>query len=268
MTSSDSLKAAENALRDLFNFILRSKLGDNWVENCGVTNNRILQWQNRQQEDHRKFGSCDPRLIYYADFYDLKTILKKNWQNGLSEIFGNLKETEVFFDILADLRNPDAHRRELLPYQSQLAEGISGKLRTNISGFLSTMETRDAYYSKIESIQDSLGNTWAIGDRNPYETKCMLRVGDTLQFQVSGSDPLSDEIEFGLFPLTEHRKVQWNKSGSFELTFENEHVNQRLWIFVAVKSPREFHATSEFGLGKIDDVVKFSYEVLPPRNLG
>jgi hypothetical protein len=266
MDPSEALKAAENSLRDLFNFMLPSKLGENWLEKCGVTLNRIQQWQGRQQEDGRKFGFYDPRVIYYADFYDLKTILKKNWEKGLSDVFGNLREMEVLLDILADLRNPDAHRRELLPYQKHLALGIAGKIRTKITGYLSNMETRDSYYSKIESVQDSLGNTWSIGDRNPFPTNCILRPGDNLQFQVTGSDPKGDAVEFGLLPLTMPFRVMWSSTGSFDLTIDQSHIKEVLWIFIAIKSPRNFHPKDEVGLGAVDDIVKFGFEVLPPRN--
>lgn len=266
MDISGALKAAENALRDLFNFILPRELGESWLENCGVTLNRIEHWQDRQQEDDRKFGFYDSRLIYYADFYDLKTILKKNWDRGLSSVFGNLREIEVLLGILEDLRNPDAHRRELLPYQKHLAIGISGKIRTSITGYLSTMETRDSYYSKIESIQDSLGNTWSIGDRNPFPTNCILRPGDNVQFQVSGSDPKGDNVEFGLLPLAIPNNVQWNSTGSFDLTIDQSHINETLWIYIAIKSPRDFHPKREVGLGEVDDIVKFGFEVLPPRS--
>lgn len=265
MDISEALKAAENSLRDLFNFILPGKLGKEWLEKCGVTPSRVERWQDRQQEDHRKFGSYDPRIIYYADFYDLKTILKKNWDNGFSDVFGNLREIEVLLDILADLRNPDAHRRELLPYQKHLAIGISGKIRTSITGYLSKMETRDSYYSKIESIQDSLGNTWSIGDRNPFPTNCILRPGDNVQFQASGSDPKGEDVEFGFLPLAMPHKVQWSSTGSFELTIDQSHINETLWIFIAIKSPRDFHPKREVGLGAVDDIVKFGFEVLPPR---
>jgi len=267
MEHSEALKAAENAIRDLYNFILPSQLGESWLQICGVTAERIGKWQERQQEDDNKFGSYDPRVIYYADFYDLKTILRKNWDKGLSSVFGNLRETEVLLDILADLRNPDAHRRELLPYQRHLAIGISGKIRTNISGYLSNMETRDSYYSKLESVQDSLGNTWSIGDRNPLPTGCVLRVGDNIQFQVSGSDPKGEPVEFALFPLTiPPHEISWNGTGSFDLTINETHINEVLWIFIAIKSPREFHPKREVGLGAIDDVVKLGFEVLPSRS--
>lgn len=265
MELSESLKSSENAIRDLFGFILSAKHGNDWVKSCGVSENRITKWKERQIEDQKKYNRCDPRLVYYADFYDLKTILKKNWEYGLSNVFGNLKEMEVFLDVLGDLRNPDAHRRELLPYQKHLILGMGGHIKTSISRYYSVMETRDSYYSRIESIQDSLGNTWSLGDRNPYLTNCIVRPVDNIQFQVSAFDPSDGKISYGLFPVAMPHSVTWNTDGSFDFTFEYNHVGDVLWIFIAVKNDREFHAKNEVGLGKVDDVVKFGYEVLPPR---
>ncbi len=199
MEISESLKSTENSLRDLFSFVLSKKLGVEWYRSCGVSADRISQWDERRQTDEIKFGHSDPRLIYYADFYDLKTILKKNWDNGLSEVFKNLKEIEVLLDLLDEIRNPEAHRRELLPYQKHLAIGISGKIRSDITGYFSNMETGDSFYPRLECIQDNLGNTWSIGEYRMKLTGCILRPGDYLQFKVSATDPMGDALEYAFF---------------------------------------------------------------------
>lgn len=265
MDVSESLKSAENSLRDLFNFVLSKELGQGWENSCGVSDARVKQWEERRLVDEKKFGSSDPRLIYYADFYDLKVILKKNWDKGLSRVFGKLKELEVLLDLLEELRNPDAHRREMLPFQKHLAIGISGKIRSEITGHFSNMETGHSYYPRLESVQDSLGNTWAIGQRANLATGCVLRPGDQLQFKVVGSDPQGERIEFAMLPMIAPHKLNWNSSGDFDLTIQNKHVQKTLWIHIAVRSFREFHAMGAVGFGKVDDLVKFSYEVLPPR---
>ena len=68
----------------------------------------------------------EERLIYYADFYDLKTILKKNWDTSFADALGDWKTFDVWLTELEKLRDPDAHRRELLPHQKSLIIGISG----------------------------------------------------------------------------------------------------------------------------------------------
>ena len=265
MELTESLKLAENTLRDLINYILSKKFGDNWYSRCGLTEKRIELWKNRKSTDEKKLGYGEPRLIYYSDIYDLKPLIKNNWDHGFSDVFGKLKETEVLLDLLENYRNPEAHRRELLPYQKHLAIGICGKIRSDVTRYFSEMETGDSYYPRIESIQDNLGNTWSIGERNPLLTGNILRPGDQLQFKVAATDPMGEMLKFTVLPMALPYEFEWTEVGDFDLTIKKNFVQEKLWISIAVKSLREFHATSAVGLGKVDDVVKFGYEVLPPR---
>jgi hypothetical protein len=265
MDISGSLKAAENAIRDTITYILTKKYGPTWPANSGISEDRLSGWKEKQSIEERRLGRADPRIIYYADFYDLKTLISKNWENGLSTVFGKQKEFLALLDILEEFRNPEAHRRELLLHEKQLAIGISGRIRTNISEYFSRMETRESYYPRLECVQDNYGNSWAIGERNPLLTGRTLRLGDVIEFSVSGTDPLGEDIEFSVAPCAVPYKFQWKESGDFSVTLDSSHVQNGLWIHIAVRSKREFHATSDPILGKIDDIVKFGYEVLPPR---
>ncbi|MEX2411082.1 MAG: hypothetical protein WD607_06860 [Candidatus Paceibacterota bacterium] len=265
MELTESLKIAENSLRDLINYILTKKFGSNWYDSCGLDNKRIKVWKGRKLTDDKKLGTSEPRLIYYSDIYDIKPIIKNNWDFGFSDVFKKLREIQVFLDLLESFRNPEAHRRELLPYQKYLAIGISGKIRSDVTRYFSEMETGDAYYPRLESVQDSLGNNWSIGERNPLMTGNTLRPGNQLQFKVSATDPLGEILLFAISPMVHPYEIDWTDEGEFDLTIKDKHVQERLWITIAVKSSREFHATSAVRLGKVDDVVKFGYEVLPPR---
>lgn len=265
MDITEHLKSCENSLRDLFHYILSNKFGENWIDLCGVSSDRIQQWKDRQIEDERRFCHYEPRLIYYADFYDLKNILKKNWDKGLSQVFSKYKNYEVFLNLLNEFRNPDAHRRELLPYQKHLIVGISGKIRTDITRYFSMIDTSESYYPRIESVQDSVGNTWAMGKSEAFDKQKVLRPGEQVQFKVSGTDPKGEPISFGLHPMTTPHAVEWNSSGDFSFTVKESHVQNKLWVSLLLKSDREFHATREVGVGPVDAIVKFGYEVLPPR---
>ena len=152
MDVSQALRDAENSLRDFIAIVLSSSLGPNWVENCGVSPARIVEWNNRKttEEKTQTTGVVEERLIYYADFYDLKTILFKRWEQDFKIVFGKRKELEVWLETLEDLRNPDAHRRELLPHQKHLAIGICGEIRTRIIRYRSKMETSEDYFPRIE----------------------------------------------------------------------------------------------------------------------
>lgn len=67
---------------------------------------------------------------------------------------------EVLFDELACYRDPDAHRRELLPHQQNLVLGIAGDIRSRLVRWRSRRERVDDCFPRIESARDSLGNLW------------------------------------------------------------------------------------------------------------
>lgn len=266
MDISESLKSTENTLRDLFHFVLSEKLGTEWIKSCGICEDKLSKWRKRQKEEQENLGYADTRLIYYADFYDLEIILNKNWNNGLSNIFGEKKEINVFLKILHNLRNPDAHRRELLPYQKYLAIGITGKIRTDVTRYFSKMETGDSYYPRIQSIQDNLGNTWSIGNSKSLNTGCKLRPNDLLQFTVSATDPMGDVLEYLVIPCVSPFEGKWSKEGNFDVIIKNNYIGEQFFINILVRSPRDYHAINNPVLGhKVDDNVAFMYEVLPPR---
>lgn len=217
--------------------------------------------------EEKQLGRTDPRIIYYSDFYDLQTLIKKNWNNGLSEVFGKQREIEVLLDILEEIRNPDAHRRELLPHQKNLAIGISGRIRTTITEYFSRMETGDSYYPRIECVQDTFGNSWTLGDQTLLVTGRRLRPGDVIEFSVSATDPLGEALEFAFVAVSIPLTYEWKESGDFSIVLDSSHVQNALSIQIAIRSKREFHAGIDIVFGKVDDVVKFVYEVLPPLSL-
>src|SRR6266568_6015409 len=90
---SQALRDAENALRDFIASELSRSLGQNWENSCGVTTERLVKWRERKEIEARRqeAGVVDERLIYYAEFYDLKTILKKHWANVFAAALGDWK---------------------------------------------------------------------------------------------------------------------------------------------------------------------------------
>jgi len=162
MDVTQALRDTENTLRDFIAATLERSLGREWLGSCGVTPDRIAKWRERQSEEQRRqeAGVVDERLLYYADFYDLKTILKKHWQGDFSEALGEWRRFEVLFDELARYRDPDAHRRELLPHQQSLVLGIAGDIRSRLVRWHSRRESVDDCFPRIESARDSLGNLW------------------------------------------------------------------------------------------------------------
>lgn len=259
---TQALKDAENSLRDFISTILRNKFGDSWIEKCGVSTERVDQWKERKkvEEKRQESGTVEERLIYYADFYDLKTILKKHW-NEFTDALGDLKTMKVWLSELESLRDPDAHRRELLPHQKHLALGISGEIRTRLIRYRSKQETAEDYFPRIESARDSLGDIWTYGQGGPLRTGKQLRPGDTVEFVITASDPLGGELLYcATFDLISIDPSIWQNSNTVTITIENRNVGKASTVTLGMKSTREYHSSSVF-----DDLVFFSYDILPPK---
>lgn len=265
MDISQALKDTENSLRDFIAATLHKKHGDNWVDNCGVPEERINHWKSRKADEERrqKSGVVEERLLYYADFYDIRTILHKNWGKlpDFSSAFGDWKTMEVWLSELEKLRDPDAHRRELLPHQKNLALGIAGEIRTRIIRYRSKQETIEGYFAKIESARDSLGNIWTPASdsfQQIVKTGMTLRVGDTIDFVITASDPLGDTLFYSIVPKNRDRLWQEENYGSWIVS--HDQVGQGVNVFLLATSRRDYRAHDYY-----DDVVIFTYDVLPPR---
>lgn len=264
MDINQALKNTENDLRDLITYLLNKQFGDNWIQSSGVTEDRITKWADKQKEEAKKLGTADPRIFYYADFYDLKTIVDKNWEKFFKPVFDDKKEFEILFSILEEYRNPDAHRRELLPYQKHLALGISGKIRTQITSYFSQMETGESYYPRIEYLQDNLGNSYRIGDKKTFMTNSKLKPGDVIEFTISAFDPLGGKIYYTAYINLIPFKYEWKEDNNFSFEITTKDVGSIHGIELLIKSEREYHAM-KCSIGVCDDSVLIGYEVLPPR---
>lgn len=263
MDVTQALKDTENSLRDFITTILNKHIGDDWIEKCGVSNQRIEVWKERKRVEERRqeSGVVEERLIYYADFYDLKNILRKHWSPAFSPAFGDLRTMEVWLTEMEKLRDPDAHRRELLPHQKHLALGIAGEIRTRIVRYRSKMETSEDYFPRIESARDSLGNIWTYGHTSSNKSLYRLRPGDFIEFVVTASDPLGSDLQYAFTVTEHHHNPNWQDDNTLFLTIESSHVRKEFSVMLWLRSLREFHALSNY-----DDSVTFTYEVLPPKS--
>jgi hypothetical protein len=88
----------------------------------------------------------------------------------------------VWLKELERYRDPDAHRRELLPHQKHLILGLSGEIRSRIVRFRSKQESADDVFPRFESVRDSLGSIWTPGgamNLRMVNTGAILRPGET-----------------------------------------------------------------------------------------
>ncbi len=261
---TQTLKDTENVLRDFIASVLCDKFGSDWEQKCGVNEDRLNKWKERKEIEKKRqeSGARDERLIYYADFYDLKTIFKKHW-DLFSSALGDLKTFEVWLSEMEKLRDPDAHRRELLPHQKHLILGLSGEIRTKITKYRSSQETSDSYYPRIEFASDNLGNSWKPGGYGKVRSGTFLRPGDVLEYVVSATDPLGGplQLRYALALMNEAiRCSKWTSEKSFTFKVTDKCVGKHFIVYIHIRSSRKFHALKDW-----DDQVAFEYEVLPPK---
>lgn len=258
MDVNQTLKDTENSLRDIISSILLKSLGEDWIKECGVSPERIKKWEERKEVEAKRqdTGTVEERLIYYADFYDLKTILQKYWGGEFSKIFGDWRTIEVYLKILEKYRDVEAHRRELLPHQKNLILGISGEIRNSLIRYRSKKETGEDCFPRIESIRDNLGNLWVPGKDRSVNTTNILRPGDILEFVVTASDPEGLELEYSIVG-----KIEWQRENNLKFLISKKDIGKNVILLIIIRSLRDYHACD---LG-YDDAINFNYQILPNK---
>lgn len=254
---NQELKNTENYLRDFLSFFL-DKHEPDWLSSV-FRPEKINTWKERQNTDKVRIGYCDPRLLYYSDFYDLKTIFEKKG-NILSSAFPSIKDIIFYLTKLEGFRNYDSHRRELFLYQKYLIIGITGEIKMQIIKYSNKQESSEDYYPRITYAADSLGNIYDLYDRPKptLNTKKQLRPGDRIEFTVTASDPKGRALKYGLSTCSIYN--EWQDNGNFSIDILNKHIGERFIISLCIKSPENYHR-----YGQYDDDVRFEYEVLPPQ---
>lgn len=265
MDVTQALKDAENSLRDFIANTLETKFGSDWPTKCGLTTHQLEQWKahKAKEAERQQFGTVDERLIYYASFGDLKTLLKNNWSATFTDALGDKDTILVWLSTLANLRDPDAHRRELLPHQQHLAKGIAGEIRTRLVRYRSKQETGEDYFPRIELARDNYGNVYP----RSYEAskaKTILRPGDLLEFVVTASDPLGEQLEysfvFSRIDLNEQLPSLWQTENVLTIPITDIFIGRDVLIGIAVRSLRPYHASKHW-----DALAPFEYDILPAK---
>lgn len=257
MNESQALKDVENSLRDFISAVLWNRHKDKWVEMCGVHEDRIKKWGEKKEEESKKLqsGITEERLIYYSDFYDLQTIIEKNWETDFKAVFRDLQTFRVFFKQLEYFRNPDAHRRELLTHQKHLVIGISGEIRNRIVAYRSKMETDEDIYPRMESVRDNYGNIWTPDKPTNVKTKTILYPDDILEFIITATDPQDGKLFYALHPTR-----KWQESNVIILKISEKEIGRETHFLPIIKSDRNYHASGEH-----DAIVSFSYPIRPKK---
>ncbi|MGB3402463.1 MAG: hypothetical protein WBA77_07215 [Microcoleaceae cyanobacterium] len=266
MEVTQALKDTENSLRDFIGVVLERKFGADWLEHCGVTPERLDKWKQLKlvvEPKRQAGGVVEERLIYYADFYDLRTILKKHWEGEFYNAFGEWRTMEVWLKELKNLRDLDAHRRELLPHQKHLILGLAGEIRNRLIRYRSKQETSEDFYPRLESVRDSLGTMWipkANLSRHIVNTNLNLHVGDTIDFVITASDPFGADLSYAIRTIHRSYDSGWQPSNELSIRISEKDIREMCDVNIYIKSPRPYHAYKEY-----DDCITFRYNVLPPK---
>lgn len=213
----------ENTLRQ----IVLAVLGSEDSSDFKVTEDRMIKWKEKREIEKKKYGGilAEDRIIYYSDFYDLKTIIDKNWEL-FKVILDDKKAFDVSFKRIETFRNTKSHGRSLFMYQTKLIEGILGELQALLVKYHNKNAGVDDYFIKILRISDSLGNSWTPEHPNGSGmiTKSVLRVDDIINIKVEAFDPKAGNISYNLIGETFQMS---NGIGEFELKVVKEMISKR-----------------------------------------
>lgn len=244
----------ENILRTLIILVLNTEYDSDYSDHFGVTSGRLEKWAEKRDEYNRKMKgiSVEQRIIYFADFYDLKNIVTSNWIL-FKKIFSDKKRFELFFDEIEKYRNELAHGRELLEYQRNLISGLVGELKTRLIQYRNKNIAIDDFYVKILKINDNIGNIYDSTTNNVVMMNKLIKPGDVLEFKVDAYDPKGRDIYYFLridgIPLSKKIKVN-----ELQFKVKEEHISKYLDVRVVALTEAKYDNS---------DGVSFSYSVIP-----
>ncbi len=220
----------ENTLRRL----IIALIGSEDISDYKVSSDRIEKWKEKRDIEIKKNKGLlfENRIIFYSDFYDLKTIIEKNWSLFLP-ILDNKKRFEIFFKELENYRNTISHGRNLTLSQNLLLEGILIDLKNTITIYHNKNEMMDDYFIRILKINDSLGNIWesSLKGKRP-----ILRVGDQYELFIEANDPKNRDIEYKISSLGKFSLNQ--KSNRFNFEVDSNLVGQNTTFIVKAFTPK------------------------------
>ena len=223
----------ENTLRRLIINIIGSE--DSSIYKVPLE--RVEKWKEKREIEIKKNKGVvyEKRLLYYSDFYDLKTIVDKNWVLFLP-ILHNKKRFEAFYCELENYRNTIAHGRNLTSSQECLLKGILSDLKNLITIYHNKNEMKDDYFIRILKINDNLGNIW---EKSVFGPKPILRVGDDYELLIEANDPKEREIEYvvSTLSLSLPKLDLKQKTNRFTFKIEKWMVSQNFKIYIKAKTP-------------------------------
>jgi hypothetical protein len=254
------LVAAETAFRE----IVRSAIGPSWTDDFTPDKIAALE-EKRAEEDKKRDGvSVSQDRLDYTEAYHLESLILKHWDKT-GPILKDKKRTEVYLNLMLDVRNTIAHSRPVVPFERHLLAGIAGQIQNLISLHRSSSETADAYYASVNYVRDSFGDevtSGGIQQANPRR----LKIGQVVTFECSASDPYDRGIDWtfilsGNIPSRPHAQLgkAQGPTSTFEWIVTEDHVGESRTLHIMMSNDSPYKR----GGGR-DDAVQFRYHVSPP----
>ncbi|WP_299326185.1 hypothetical protein [uncultured Maribacter sp.] len=202
-----------------------------------ISKDRVDKWKEKREIEKKKNKGIllEPKLIYYSDFYDLKTIIEKNWEL-FKPVLEDKKRFLVFFKEIEQFRNTLAHGRKLIFSQESLLNGIVMDLQNTLTIYHNRIEMKDDYFIQIGLITDSLGNSWGKSMFKKSKVTPVLKVGDEYEINIEANDPKDREIVYSLMSVNGKFNVS-QKESRFNIKIDNSLVGKSMWIVAKVSTP-------------------------------
>ncbi len=273
MDPATSLATAEQALRDLLAAVMYKEHGADWMDKV-VEPARRQEWKKvREQEARQRVGHTLSGVddLSYAFLGDIVEIIRKtaHWKQFFEPVLGPRDEAFALLGILQTIRRPVGHSRPLLPFEEDLISGIAGRIRNQVTIYLSDQDPDGNYYSRIERIEDSFGNAFTYSQGTDFSdiltvhTPTMLRVSDIVTFRCEGTDPHGRELTWRLDHAPPGEPVE-SPGDHVDLTWKVQATDTgKKWIAVHLRHEGHYHRHVGEDLFA-DATVRFYYRVLPP----
>ncbi len=257
------LVAAETAFRE----IVRSAIGPQWVDDFPTEKIAALESKREEEDKKRDGASVSPDLLDYTEAYQLEALILKHWDKT-KPILKDRKRTEVYLNLMLDVRNTVAHARAVVPFERYLLAGIAGQIQNLISRYRSESETADAYYASINSVRDSFGDE---GIRPPAQADTVwhprkrLKVGQVVTFECSATDPFDRPIvwTFTLYNSSTKQAIAlgqvYGDKTAFDWIVKPDHYGESRVLIVSMGNNSPYKRD-----GSADGIAAFGYDVNPP----
>lgn len=267
----EALIACERALRQLFDRVFSAAHGPNWIEHVETDPRKLAKWRRYRENERSKRTTRGALAIpeselNYAEFSDLCRIAAENWDE-LEGVLGRSDEVLPLLRRFDAVRNTVAHSRPLLAFEADLLSGIAGQVRNLVTRYMTEQDPSGDYYARIESVTDSFGSE-QIGQATPKTewvpyVRPRINVGDVVTFECVAHDsqgrPLRWEARAGavgrlVATATGNRvSIRW--------TVLQDDVAENSSIGLRLLTDSQYR---RYGPGTWDDMVTFSYQVVPP----